>query len=200
MLYTSFTGRTKQLVECLEISEIRGTAGLERMWQILDDAFEQMGYERMADAWKVGDVARRVPGQPMTDFIATLRKIKLGLVTQDQLSHISEEGFTSKLLRATGLPKKDQHQVVSHAGGVLKSEAVEAVLKTMYGRHHESERRLDGVWKPGLRPRGPPPPRTPAWSQNPQGPGGRFQSGARGPAGRYPSNPRRTYLQDDAEY
>ena len=96
--------------------------------------------------------------------------------------------------------KKDQHQVVSHAGGVLKSEAVEAVLKTMYGRHHEGERRLDGAWRPGLRPRGPPPPRTPAWSQNPWGPGGRFQSGGRGPAGRYPSNPRRTYLQDDAEY
>ena len=39
VLYTSFTGCTKQLVECLEISEIRGTDGLERMWQILDDAF-----------------------------------------------------------------------------------------------------------------------------------------------------------------
>ena len=94
VLYTSFTGRTKQLVECLEILEIRGTDGLERMWQILDDAFEQMGYERMADAWKAWETAHRATGQPMTDFIAMLRKIKLELVTQDQLSHISEEGFT----------------------------------------------------------------------------------------------------------
>ena len=50
VLYTNFAGRTKQLVECLEISEIRGSDGLARIWQILDDAFEQMSYERMADA------------------------------------------------------------------------------------------------------------------------------------------------------
>ena len=87
VLYTSFTGRTKQLVECLEISEIRGTAGLERMWHILDDAFEQMGYERMADAWKAWEGAHRAPGQPMTDFIAMLRKIKLARDSGPAVSH-----------------------------------------------------------------------------------------------------------------
>ena len=161
----------------------------------------------MADAWKAWEGgheawegAHRTSGQPMTDIIAMLRKVKLELVSQDLSSHISEEAFTSKLLRGSGPPRKDQHQVVSHAVGALKSEAVEAVVNTMYGRHHEGERRLDGAWKPGLRPRGPPLPRTRAWSQNYRRPGGRFQPSGRWQAGGCPSNPRRTYFQDDAEY
>ena len=81
-MYTNFTGRTKQLVECLGTSEIRATAGLERMWQILVDAFEQMEYQRMADDWKAWVSAYRTPGQPMTDCIAMLRKVNLELVTQ----------------------------------------------------------------------------------------------------------------------
>ncbi|MDA8582720.1 hypothetical protein N9L68_00775 [bacterium] len=120
-------------------------------------------------------------------------------MTQDQSSHISEEASTSELLRRSGLPRKDQHQVVSHAGVTLKSEAVEAVLKTMYGRHHDGQkvgRRLEaGAASP--------------WSSASavlrmvlelSWPGGRFQPSSRGQAVRHPSNPRPTYLQGGAEY
>ena len=41
----------------------------------------------------------------MTDYIAMLTNIELELVTQDQLTHINEEAFTSKLLRGSNLPK-----------------------------------------------------------------------------------------------
>ena len=57
VLYTKFIGRTEHLVECLEISETRGAAGLGRVWQILDDAVEQTGYERMADYWRAWETA-----------------------------------------------------------------------------------------------------------------------------------------------
>ena len=72
----------------------------------------------------------------MADWIGTLKKIKLELKEQDTTT-LSDEAVASKILRCSGLPSREQTQVLSHAGGVLASEPVEAMLKSMYGRHHE---------------------------------------------------------------
>ena len=34
VMFSSFQGRTKELVECLELPDIRGEVGLSRMWPI----------------------------------------------------------------------------------------------------------------------------------------------------------------------
>ena len=69
------------------------------------------------------------------------------------MTTLSDEAVASQVLCCSGLPTREQTQVVSHAGGVLASELVEPMLKSMYGRHHEGERKLGLAWKPGLRPR-----------------------------------------------
>ena len=76
----------------------------------------------------------------------------------------------------SALQLRDQGQVLSHAGCTLASEPIEAILKSMYGRHHEGERKLGLPWKPGLRPRQP---QRPQWAQSAcRGPDGRFQRGS----------------------
>ena len=72
----------------------------------------------------------------MADWIGTLKKLKLELKEQDTTT-LSDEAVASKVLRCSGLSHRDHSQVLSHAGGTLSSEAVEAILKSMYGRHHE---------------------------------------------------------------
>ena len=81
---------------------------------------------------------------------------------------------------------------------VLSSEHIEAILKSMHGRHHEGKRKLGLSWKPGLRPRQP---QHPQWAQSAsRGPHGRFQprvgSGGVGSHART----RRTYHVDEPDH
>ena len=78
-LYSSVQSRTKYLLACLELPDVRGANGLELIWKILDDAFEQMEHDRFATAWRAWENAQRLPGQPIADLIGTLKKIKLEL-------------------------------------------------------------------------------------------------------------------------
>ena len=66
----------------------------------------------------------------MADWIDSLKKIKLELKEQDTTT-LSNEAVASKILRCSGLPSREQPQVLSHAGGVLSSEPDEAMLKSM---------------------------------------------------------------------
>ena len=89
----------------------------------------------------------------MADWITTLRKLKLELREQDTTT-LSDEAVASKVLRGSGLSYKEQYQILPHAGGQHASEPIEAVLKSMYGKHHEGERKLGHghQWRAGLRP------------------------------------------------
>ena len=62
ILYSSVQNRTKYLLACLELPDVRGANGLEHIWKILDDAFEQMEHERFAAAWRAWGSAQRLPG------------------------------------------------------------------------------------------------------------------------------------------
>ena len=77
ILYSSVQNRTTDLLACLELPDVRGASGLEQIWKILDDALEQMEHERFAAAWRAWANAQRLPGQPMADWIGSLKKIKL---------------------------------------------------------------------------------------------------------------------------
>ena len=71
---------------------------LQHIWKILDDTFEQMEHERFAAAWRAWGIAQRHPGQPMSDWISTLKKLKLELKEQDTTT-LSDEAVASKAPR-----------------------------------------------------------------------------------------------------
>ena len=110
-MYSSVQNRTKDLLACLELRDVRGANGLQHVWKILDGAFEQMGHERFAAAWRAWESAQRLPGQPMADWIGSLKKIKLELKEQDTTT-LSDEAVASKILRCSGLPSREHTQVL----------------------------------------------------------------------------------------
>ena len=57
VLYSSVHSRTKGLLACLELPDVRGANGLVHIWKILGDAFEQMEHERFAAAWRAWENA-----------------------------------------------------------------------------------------------------------------------------------------------
>ena len=64
IMYSSVQDRTRDLLACLELPDVRGANGVEHFWKILDDAFEQMEHERFAAARRAWENAQRLPGQP----------------------------------------------------------------------------------------------------------------------------------------
>ena len=86
------------MLACLELPDVRSAQGLQRIWKILDDVFEQMEHERFAAVWRAWESAQRHPGQPMADWIGTLKKLKLELKEQDATT-LSDEAVAAKVLR-----------------------------------------------------------------------------------------------------
>ena len=62
IMFSQIKRRTKDLLECLELPDVQGEQGLQRMWTILDDAFEQMEHERFAAAWRAWEVSLWLTG------------------------------------------------------------------------------------------------------------------------------------------
>ena len=55
------------LIEVLEIEDIAMETGVERIWQLLDDAYEKMAHEKLEGVWHKWERAHRLPGQLMAD-------------------------------------------------------------------------------------------------------------------------------------
>ena len=67
ILYSSVQNRTKDLLACLGLPDVRGANGPQNIWKILDDVCEQMVHERFAAAWRAWESPQRLPGQSMAD-------------------------------------------------------------------------------------------------------------------------------------
>ena len=59
IVYSQEKGRTKQLLEILEASDLEKPTGLEMVWKILDRAHERMEHERADDAYGAWESAHR---------------------------------------------------------------------------------------------------------------------------------------------
>lgn len=67
IVFSDVSGRAKTLLEILEIADVTAPAGLERISNLLDDAFEKLAHERLDDVWQHREHAHRLLGQPMAD-------------------------------------------------------------------------------------------------------------------------------------
>ena len=66
-IYSQIRGRAKQLLEVLEVSDLKRPDGLQTVRKILDRAREQMEHERADDAYGAWEQARRKPGQTIDE-------------------------------------------------------------------------------------------------------------------------------------
>lgn len=117
-----------------------------------------------------------------------MRRSRLEVQEQDD-SVISDAALASKMLRGAGLPYASRAQVLYNASGKYVAERIESCLRNMFGRYHESERKLGRTVKPGFRkPRDQ--------RRRFQHPGSR--DGGQSFGSLHPSRKRRTFFQEDA--
>ena len=108
-------------MEVLEITDVTASTGLERIWNLLDDAFEKLAHQRLDVVLHHWEQAHRLPGQPLADWCTHVRRSRLEVQEQDD-SVISDAALASKMLRGAGLPHASRAQVLYNAGGKYEAE------------------------------------------------------------------------------
>ena len=61
IVFSQVTGRTKAMLDVLEITDGTAPAGLDRIWNLLDDVFEKLAHERLGDVLQHWETAHRLP-------------------------------------------------------------------------------------------------------------------------------------------
>ena len=104
------------------------------------------------------------------------------------------------MLRGAGLPHASRAQVLYNAVGKYEAERIESCLRNMFGRYHESERKLGILTKPGFRS----PRDQQGWFQHRggrvggKGLGKNASDGGQGLGRLHPPKPGRAFLQEHA--
>ena len=81
----------------------------------------------------------------MQDWCNYVRKLRMELIAQDPDSAVSDKSLASKMLRGSGLTRKERAQVLFNCGGTLDSGRVETVLKVTYSDMQLAERKTGQV-------------------------------------------------------
>ena len=77
----------------------------------------------------------------MDAWITYLRVTKMEVEQEDRSTVISDEMLGSKMLRGSGLPRKERAQVYRNCGGTTESKRVETILRVTYPDLAAQERR-----------------------------------------------------------
>ena len=122
LIYTQVTGRAKQLIEFLNITELSDEKCLDYIFDIYDAAFEKLRHERLDETQKEWEGAHRRMGQSMQEWVMYARKLRMEFEEQDKSGKISDEAMCSKILRGSGLTQVQRAQVFFNCGGVYDLE------------------------------------------------------------------------------
>ena len=133
-MYSSVTGKAKQLLEVLTIEDLKQENALDLVWALLDKCHEKMEHEREDKAYERWEQAHRRHGQDMNEWCTHLRKSLLELRTQDPETVISDKQLASKMLRGSGISQKEQAQVLFNCGGQRDADKTETVLNVTFPR------------------------------------------------------------------
>ena len=144
LVYLSCKGEARQILNQLEIGEMTAEGGLSRMLHLLEEAYGSRADERFEDRQDAYLQCRRAPGQPVSKYIADLKRLRQEYLREDPDTVISDKSFAQRLLARAGLTRKERMDCFFSAGGRYKASEMERVLRFRCARIHEDEGKRSG--------------------------------------------------------
>eukprot|EP00971_Amphidinium_carterae_P265862 5273952-Amphidinium_carterae.2 len=209
LIYLATAGEARETINVLTIDELRSDTGLQRLWDLLNAAYDAPEADRFETARAKYEQCRRRPGQSIDSYITELRRCRLEYLAEDVHTVISERSYSHKLLHSAGLRQRDAREVYYLSGEMASTHRVEEVLRMLFGNLADIEKRMGRVPPAaGRRPvqqqpqqqqqqqqrtsayTAPPPSGSQYW-RRPRQQNGQFRSGA--------SQPRRAFVADAEE-
>ena len=142
LVYLSVKGEARDVLDQVPLSELMGPEGGIMLWRLLDESFGESGAELFERAEKELNTYRRLPGQPITTYLAAMRRLRAQYTRIDPETVISDRAWAQRLLSRASLSKRERLDVYYSAGGSYTAAGIEAALRHRCAQVHEDERRV----------------------------------------------------------
>ena len=141
LVYLSCKGDAGQILNQLEMDEMTAEGGLQRMLSLLEEAYGSRADERFDERQEAYLQFRRAPGMLMSQYIASLKRLRQEYLREDAQTEFSDKAFAQRLLSRAGLTKKARMDCFFSAGGKYKAKDIERLLRFRCAKVHEEESR-----------------------------------------------------------
>ena len=139
IVYLSCKGEARDILNQLTMDEMSEEGGLQRMLNLLEETYGSRSDERFETARTAFEQYRRSPGQPVSQYIAQMKRLRIEYLAEDDQSVISDKAFAQRLLSRAALSKKERMDVFFNAGGRYEANRIEKVLRFRCSHIHEEE-------------------------------------------------------------
>ena len=140
LIYLSTSGEARDVLNQLEVQDMQEAGGLNRVMRLLDDAYGTRAEERFEDRQEAFHTHRRQPGTSIAAYLATLKRLKLEYLKEDNETVISDKAFAQRMLTRASLTKRERMDIFFAAGGRYDSKAIEKVMRFRCHQVHVEEK------------------------------------------------------------
>lgn len=141
LIYLSCRGEARDILNQIPMDSMNTEGGYQRVMALLEEAYGSRSDERFESARVAYEQYRRLPGQPVAQYIAQLKRLRSEFLAEDPHTVISDKNFSQKLLARAGLSKRERMDVFYNAGGQYNTKKIEHVLRFRCSHIHEDEGR-----------------------------------------------------------
>ena len=150
LIFLSCEGEARQVLNQLEVDDMQSEGGLGRMLRLLDDAFGSKADERFEERQGAYLGYKRLPGQSIAAYVATLKRLREEYLKEDTGTTISDKAFAQRLLQRAGLTRRERYDVFCVSGALMctrRSTAAAAELAATSRKEPQPRQRPDGLSK-----------------------------------------------------
>ena len=139
LIYLSCQGEPRQILNQLQIEEMREPGGLNRVLRLLEESYGARADDRFEEKQEAYLTYRRTPGQAIASYISTLKRLRAEYLAEDTGTTLSDKSFAQRMLSRASLTKKERMDIFYSAGGKYVSTAIEKVLRFRCANIHAEE-------------------------------------------------------------
>ena len=142
LIYISCKKEARDVLDQLTIEEMIAPHGLQRVWNLLDEAYHETSEEHFERVEGEFNSYRRIPGQSIPSYLSQIKRLKMECMREDPDSRMSDRAWAQRMLVRAALTKRERLDVFFSAGGAYVAKDIERALRHRCQRIHEEERRL----------------------------------------------------------
>ena len=142
LVYISCKKEARDVLDQMTIDEMVAAGGLERMWALLDEAYQETSEEHFERLEAEFNNYRRAPGQSIPSYLNQIKRLKMEYSREDPLTKMSDRAWAQRILIRAALTKRERMDVFFSAGGCYSPKEIEKALRHRCQKIHEEERRL----------------------------------------------------------
>ena len=141
LVYLSCEGEARQVLNQLEVSEMREPGGLQRIMRLLEESYGARADERFEERQEAYNTFRRTPGMSIAGYISTLKRLRQEYLKEDPDTVLSDKSFAQRLLTRAALTRKERYDIFFAAGGRYASGPIERVMRFRCQTIHLDEKK-----------------------------------------------------------